>query len=92
MNKVYFPNLNGLRFFAAFSVMLYHFFGEGLINGHYGVVLFFVLSGFLITYLLFEEKEKFGKIEIKKFYFRRILRIWPLYYLVYFNKSVPFDR
>jgi peptidoglycan/LPS O-acetylase OafA/YrhL len=90
MNKVYFPNLNGLRFFAAFSVMLYHFFGKDIINGHYGVVLFFVLSGFLITYLLFEEKDKLGVIEIKKFYFRRILRIWPLYYFVFLLASILF--
>lgn len=45
----------------------------------YGVSMFFALSGFLITYLLLLEKEK-KPISIKKFYFRRILRIWPLYY------------
>jgi peptidoglycan/LPS O-acetylase OafA/YrhL len=45
----------------------------------YGVSMFFVLSGFLITYLLAIEKEK-GIISITKFYGRRILRIWPLYY------------
>ncbi len=50
--------------------------------GSLAVYFFFVLSGFLITYLLLIEKEKFGKIEIRKFYFRRILRIWPLYYLI----------
>ena len=45
----------------------------------YGVTIFFVLSGFLITYLLMHEKEK-KPINIKSFYIRRILRIWPLYY------------
>ena len=45
----------------------------------YGVSMFFALSGFLITYLLWLEKEK-QPIQIKKFYLRRILRIWPLYY------------
>ena len=45
----------------------------------YGVTMFFTLSGFLITYLLWIEKDK-QPINIKKFYFRRILRIWPLYY------------
>jgi peptidoglycan/LPS O-acetylase OafA/YrhL len=46
----------------------------------YGVSVFFVLSGFLITFLLQSEKD-IQPIEIKKFYIRRILRIWPLYYL-----------
>jgi peptidoglycan/LPS O-acetylase OafA/YrhL len=50
-------------------------------NGSLGVSFFFVLSGFLITYLLLVEKDKYG-IDLKKFYLRRILRIWPLYFLV----------
>jgi peptidoglycan/LPS O-acetylase OafA/YrhL len=82
MNRLYFPNLNGLRFFAALSVMVYHFFGEEVLNGHFGVTLFFVLSGFLITYLLFEEVERKNTISIRNFYFRRVLRIWPLYYTI----------
>lgn len=45
----------------------------------FGVSIFFTLSGFLITYLLLAEKQK-GNINIKNFYIRRILRIWPLYY------------
>lgn len=51
-------------------------------NGDLGVSFFFVLSGFLITYLLLEEKENTGKIDVKNFYIRRILRIWPVYFLV----------
>jgi peptidoglycan/LPS O-acetylase OafA/YrhL len=50
--------------------------------GEIGVVFFFVLSGFLITYLLLKERESFGRIDIKKFYMRRILRIWPLYIFI----------
>lgn len=50
----------------------------------YGVTIFFVLSGFLITYLLILEKEK-KPINIKSFYIRRILRIWPLYYFYLVN-------
>lgn len=53
---------------------------KGVYLGSYGVTIFFVLSGFLITYLLAAEKAQSG-ISVKKFYFRRILRIWPLYYL-----------
>ncbi len=54
------------------------------INGHggeLGVHFFFVLSGFLITYLLFNEQKKNGYINLGNFYARRILRIWPLYYV-----------
>src|SRR5690606_22987038 len=50
--------------------------------GHKAVSFFFVLSGFLITYLLLEEKNKTQQISIKDFYIRRLLRIWPVYYLV----------
>jgi peptidoglycan/LPS O-acetylase OafA/YrhL len=97
VSKIFFPNLNGLRFIAAFVVIIHHleqnkmFFGAKSwfheihwvkLVGELGVTLFFVLSGFLITYLLLAEKERFNTIDIKKFYIRRVLRIWPLYYLV----------
>lgn len=97
MKKVYFPNLNGLRFIAALMVLIHHVeqlknkFGfENFYNelpfipviGKLGVVLFFVLSGFLITYLLFVEEDTTRTISIKDFYIRRLLRIWPLYYLI----------
>lgn len=50
--------------------------------GPLGVIFFFVLSGFLITYLLFTERDVTGSISVRKFYIRRFLRIWPLYYLI----------
>ncbi len=53
---------------------------QGLEMAGYGVTMFFTLSGFLITYLLLLEKIKFGGINIRMFYIRRIMRIWPLYY------------
>ncbi|MEA5258270.1 acyltransferase [Arcicella aquatica] len=94
--SVYFPNLNGVRFIAAFSVLIHHTeqikYLMGLENfydffilknmGKLGVGLFFVLSGFLITYLLLSEKNRRGDISTKDFYIRRILRIWPLYYII----------
>lgn len=95
--KIYFPSLNGLRFIAAFVVIIHHleqiklFFGLPSlfykwhcikIIGELGVTLFFTLSGFLITYLLLVEKERFGTIYVKDFYLRRVVRIWPLYYLI----------
>ena len=51
-------------------------------SGGVGVSIFFVLGGFLITYLLISEYEEVGSISIRNFYIRRILRIWPLYYAV----------
>jgi len=51
------------------------------LGGNLGVLFFFILSGFLITYLIFEEQNRSGKFRIGHFYMRRILRIWPLYYL-----------
>ena len=55
----------------------------GGVGGRLGVIFFFILSGFLITYLLFTENKSYGKIQIGSFYLRRILRIWPLYYLTF---------
>jgi peptidoglycan/LPS O-acetylase OafA/YrhL len=95
--KVYFENLNGIRFIAALLVIVHHIeqFKRKLgINGVFikaidmvgklGVVLFFVLSGFLITYLLLKEQEVKKRIAVKSFYLRRILRIWPLYFAIVF--------
>jgi len=50
------------------------------VGGPMGVTFFFILSGFLITYLMFFEKEKYRRFSIKDFYIRRVLRIWPLYF------------
>lgn len=95
-SKHYFPGLHALRFFAALGVFAMHVeylkanWGLPSVYMHpvvyeiprTFVTLFFVLSGFLITYLLLTEKEQKGKIAIRKFYLRRMLRIWPLYFLV----------
>lgn len=94
--KVYFKNLNALRFFAALIVLLYHigplkkaygadgYFGREIfaVDSKVGVLLFFVLSGFLISYLLLQEIKLTGTIDVRAFYIRRILRIWPLYFLI----------
>lgn len=113
---VHFHNLDVLRFFAAFMIVIVHGYGailgwEGLpeplrlvpshvvssvenLNGtglflhrlinnlDLGVEFFFLISGFLITYLMLKEREVSGKLDIPKFYMRRLLRIWPLYFLV----------
>jgi peptidoglycan/LPS O-acetylase OafA/YrhL len=78
-NRVFFPNLDGLRFLAFFLVYLQHGFGAPGTGG-VGVAFFFVLSGFLITYLILTEIDRSGRLDVRAFYVRRILRIWPLYY------------
>ena len=80
-DRIYFPNLDGLRFVAFFLVYLQHGFRISQIGG-VGVAFFFVLSGFLITYLLLVEIERTGQVDVVAFYIRRTLRIWPLYFAV----------
>ncbi len=58
--------------------------GDVVDNGSLGVNFFFVLSGFLITTLLIAEKKLNGNINLKFFWFRRVLRIWPLFYTCVF--------
>lgn len=101
MSRIYFGGLNELRAIAALAVVVHHIEQFKGMNGFVisnanlsfliynlgkaSVNLFFVLSSFLITYLLLEEKmNNNGHINIGKFYLRRILRIWPLYYLIMF--------
>jgi peptidoglycan/LPS O-acetylase OafA/YrhL len=96
-DKRYFPNLNGIRCIAAFLVVFHHleqakgafqiasFYGQPIVKhaGRLGVGLFFVLSGFLITYLLLDERGRYGNVDAKKFYLRRVFRIWPIYFLIF---------
>jgi peptidoglycan/LPS O-acetylase OafA/YrhL len=96
--RIHFPSLDGLRFLAFFAVFLFHSFytPDASIKanptyqfayalsrpGSLGVNFFFVLSGFLITYLLLSEQQLTGRIAIGAFYMRRVLRIWPLYFVI----------
>ncbi len=74
------PALDGLRAVAVFLVIFYHF-GFERVPGAHGVMIFFVLSGFLITWLLLKENERDGNISLRGFYRRRILRIFPAFYV-----------
>lgn len=91
-NRLYLPGLNGIRAVAAMTVLFGHMFAPfgdwGLPPSSFRipwpeepVTTFFVISGFLITYLLMSEISKTNDVSIPKFYMRRILRIWPLYYV-----------
>jgi peptidoglycan/LPS O-acetylase OafA/YrhL len=104
-DRIYFRNLDVLRFVAAYMIVLLHcFFGWRTKFGQppsfnspsastdswelifhnlaFGVDIFFLISGFLITYLLLSEREKTGKVDVPKFYIRRAFRIWPLYFFM----------
>lgn len=86
----HFKNIDALRFFAFLKVYLHHlpiacstwWLSQIKSGGGIGVLLFFVLSGFLITWILTKEKLIHHKINALNFIIRRILRIWPVYYLV----------
>ncbi|WP_213805074.1 acyltransferase [Granulicella sp. dw_53] len=69
-------------FYHGLHLPLPWFWGATVKAGAAGVDLFFALSAFLITSLLLKEKQETGEISLKYFYLRRILRIWPLYFLV----------
>lgn len=115
MKIQYLKQLDGVRGLAAIMVMVFHFFQskglhgaawkEGLqklsVFGQTGVTLFFVLSGFLITRILINTKTEHSFF--KTFYARRLLRIFPLYYLflvIYYfvlpplthNAFIPFNK
>lgn len=93
--RTHFAGLDSLRFYAAFLVLIGHIpmnqASVGLPSPNYGAIFyrgapavsfFFTLSGFLITYLLLDEHRRTETISVRAFYVRRILRIWPLYFLV----------
>ena len=91
----FFDNLNGVRCLAILAVVWHHARGSELYRlspdlpgpllnfagrGFLGVDMFFAISGFLIVTLLLRERDRTGGIDLKKFYIRRSLRIFPVYY------------
>lgn len=97
----YRPELDALRFFAFACVFCFHRADYIPLNqkahpinyviawiGAFGVTLFFLLSAFLIVELLLREREKVGDIHIGAFYLRRLLRIWPLYFVCLYGLAV----
>lgn len=88
---VYFEQLNGIRFIAVFLVLIDHWLipiNPFSFFGHLGVVMFFVLSGFLITRILFENADSCRAnhsspiVKMVRFIYRRSLRIFPIYFLL----------
>jgi len=77
------PSLDGLRAISVILVILVHLRVPYVPEIH-GVLTFFVLSGFLITWLLLKESARSGAVSIKDFYARRALRIFPAFYAFWF--------
>ncbi len=80
--KGYIPSLDGLRTVAFAIVFLSHAGLDKIVPGGFGVTIFFFLSGYLITTLLRKEYDRYETINLKNFYSRRIIRIFPPFYLV----------
>ncbi|HTZ60822.1 MAG TPA: acyltransferase [Acidobacteriaceae bacterium] len=78
------PSLDGLRGISALSVALAHAWGLGRwIPADYAVVLFFEISGLLITWLLLSEQDRTGSIDRLNFMKRRTLRLFPAFYTLW---------
>ncbi len=99
--KYYYPQLNALRGIGVISVFLYHSykpqFGTGFFmefasfcyeNIYLSMDMFFALSAFIITHLANIEIEKNGNFSFKNFMVRRVLRIWPIYFIILFLSYV----
>lgn len=88
--------LDGVRALACLVVMLNHFDGMpgavswkptwdalvAMVSGSMGLICFFTLSGFLLTFLAVLEHHRSGQLDVRAFYMRRIFRIWPLHFTV----------
>jgi peptidoglycan/LPS O-acetylase OafA/YrhL len=91
-NTFYLKQLDGLRFIAVSMVLIDHWSGDalGFPISYLGVCMFFVLSGFLITRILLQAKQKDETLQrshgfsLKRFFIRRTVRIFPIYYLTIF--------
>lgn len=71
------PSLDGLRALSILLVLCSHFVAADIFPGGLGVLIFFVISGFLITRLMFAEWNATGALKIGRFYWRRLWRLYP---------------
>jgi peptidoglycan/LPS O-acetylase OafA/YrhL len=78
----YDPALDGMRAVAVAAVIVYHLWPDALPGGWVGVNIFFVLSGYLITTILQAELARDGRINLFRFYARRVLRLTPALWLL----------
>ena len=84
----YQPGLDGLRAISVIAVILYHAGFGWMPGGFLGVEVFFVVSGYLITSLLIEEREKSGGVRLRQFWLRRARRLLPALFAVLITVGV----
>jgi peptidoglycan/LPS O-acetylase OafA/YrhL len=84
MTLKYRTDIDGLRALAVMSVVFFHLDFQIIRGGFVGVDIFFVISGFLITGLIKKEVNFTGTLNIKKFYLRRIRRLFPAFFMMLF--------
>lgn len=75
--RTHWPGLDGLRGIAAIVVVLFHADLGMAANGYVRVDVFFALSGFLISAILLGEIARHGRVRLRRFYLRRLLRLYP---------------
>ncbi len=81
-HPLHIPSLDGIRAISFLIVFLSHAGLQGKIPGYFGLSVFFFLSGYLITTLLRMEFDRSQTVSLRQFYLRRVLRIFPPFYLV----------
>lgn len=100
MNRKYFPGLDGLRAIAVIAIIIFHLNPKWLPGGFLGVDTFFIISGYLITTLLYKEYEKTGSINLVQFWYKRIKRLLPpvlfmmflvVQYIIFFERDLLFQ-
>ena len=84
----YLPGLDGMRALAVVAVMVYHANSDWLPGGFFGVEMFFVISGYLITLLLISERERTYRISLRHFWLRRARRLLPALFTMMFFVTV----
>ena len=74
--------MDGYRGLFVLLVIAYHFGATGLVGGWVGINHFFVFSGFLIARILIKERQRTGRIDVRRFYVRRARRVLPAMFVL----------